>query len=88
MEGRPEPILEEFHVADADRDAIDALIKRVTAALEDADTSRRSIILAAPCPTEYALHGRAVSAKNQWIRKGRRNDGRCRETCSWTIRRP
>lgn len=47
MEGRPAPILEEFHVADADREAIDALIERVAAALDEADTSRRSIILAA-----------------------------------------
>ena len=47
MEGRPSPILEEFHVADADRAAIDALIERVAGALEKADTSRRSIILAA-----------------------------------------
>jgi hypothetical protein len=47
MQGRPAPILEEFHVADADRDAVDALIERVDAALEGADTSRKSIILAA-----------------------------------------
>jgi hypothetical protein len=47
MDGRPMPILEEFHVADADRDAVNALIERVVAALEEADTGRRSIILAA-----------------------------------------
>ena len=47
MDGRPAPLFEEFHVGDADRDAIDALIKRVAAALEETDTSRRSIILAA-----------------------------------------
>ncbi len=47
MEGRPAPLLKEFHVADSDRDAIDALIERVAAALEEADTGRRSIILAA-----------------------------------------
>src|SRR5690606_33400369 len=41
MEGRPAPILEEFHVADADREAINALIERVTAALEESDNSRR-----------------------------------------------
>jgi hypothetical protein len=47
MQGRPAPILEEFQVADADRHAINHLIERVTVALEHADTSRRSIILAA-----------------------------------------
>jgi hypothetical protein len=47
MQGRPAPIIEEFHVADADRDAINALIERVAVTLEEADTGRRSIILAA-----------------------------------------
>jgi hypothetical protein len=47
MEGRPATIHEEFHVADTDRDAVNAVIKRVTAALEKAEVSRRSIILAA-----------------------------------------
>ncbi len=47
MDGRPAPLLEEFDVADADRAAVNELIDRVTSALETADTSRRSIILAA-----------------------------------------
>lgn len=47
IEGRPAPLLEEFHVADSDREAIEALIERVAAALEESDTTRRSIILAA-----------------------------------------
>lgn len=47
MGGSPTPILEEFDVADTDRAVIDALIDRVAAALEEADDSRRSIILAA-----------------------------------------
>ena len=47
MEGQHTPLLEEFHVGDADRDAIDAVIERVAAALLKADTNHRSIILAA-----------------------------------------
>ena len=47
MDGPPEPLLEEFEVADSDRGAVNDLVKRVTSALEDADTSRRSIMLAA-----------------------------------------
>lgn len=47
MDGRPAPMLEEFHIADADRAAVNDVIERVVAALEEADTSRRSIILAA-----------------------------------------
>jgi hypothetical protein len=45
--GRPTPILEEFHVADTDRAAIEDVITRVTGALEQADTKRRNLILAA-----------------------------------------
>ena len=47
MDGKPAPLLQEFNVGDADRDAIDKTIERVTAALEKADTSRKNIILAA-----------------------------------------
>ena len=47
MEGRPSPLLEEFDVGDADRDAIDVLIERVAATLEKADKKHRNIILAA-----------------------------------------
>lgn len=47
MDGRPTPLLEEFDIADSDRAAVNDLIERVAAALEEADTSRRSIILAA-----------------------------------------
>ena len=47
MEGRPAPLLEEFHVGDADRNAIDEVIERVAAALHEADTSRKNVILAA-----------------------------------------
>jgi hypothetical protein len=47
MDGRRTPLLEEFDIADSDRAAVDDVIKRVAAALDAADTSRRSIILAA-----------------------------------------
>jgi hypothetical protein len=45
--GRPAPLLEEFAIGDADRAEVNELIARVTAAVEAADASRRSIILAA-----------------------------------------
>lgn len=47
IDGRPAPLLEEFDIADADRAAVNDLIERVAAALDAADDSRRSIILAA-----------------------------------------
>jgi len=47
MDGKLAPLLEEFHVGDADRDAIDKTIERVTSALEETDTNRKNIILAA-----------------------------------------
>lgn len=47
MDGRPLPILEEFDIADSDRAAINDLVERVASALDKADTSRKSIILAA-----------------------------------------
>ena len=47
MGGRPAPVLEEFDVGDVDRDAIDTLIARVVATIDDTETSRKSIVLAA-----------------------------------------
>ena len=47
MNGRPVPILEEFDIAEADRAAVNDLIERVAAALDEADTTRRNVILAA-----------------------------------------
>jgi hypothetical protein len=47
MNGRPAPLLEEFAIADSDRAEINGLIERVVLALEESDTRRRSIILAA-----------------------------------------
>jgi hypothetical protein len=39
--------VEEFAVAESDRIAIDGLVTRVSAALNESDTKRRSLILAA-----------------------------------------
>lgn len=47
MDGRPTPLLEEFDVADGDRTAVNEVIDRVAASLEEADVTKRSIILAA-----------------------------------------
>ena len=47
MDGRPAPILEEFHVADTDRDAIEILVQLVETAFEAGDTRSRNVILAA-----------------------------------------
>ena len=47
MAGRPAPLLEEFDIADSDRIAVNDLIERVSVALEQVATTRRSIILAA-----------------------------------------
>ena len=72
MDGRPAPLLEEFDIADSDRAAVNELIERVASALDESDTTRRSIILAAlaelgirymhaPKPTQKNGKGRAVS---------------------------
>jgi hypothetical protein len=45
--GSPTPISEEFAVSESDRGAIEELIVQVMAALETADTTRRSVILGA-----------------------------------------
>jgi Family of unknown function (DUF6079) len=62
MQGRPEPIVEEFAVADSDRMLIDELITRLGAALERSDTKRRSIILAALAELSVRYMQREVSA--------------------------
>ena len=72
MDGRPEPMLEEFDIADTDRAAVNALVKRVSATLEETETGRRNIILAAlaelstrymqePLPAEWPPSRKVVS---------------------------
>lgn len=47
LDGRPAPLFEEFDVAESERATVSVLIERVTAALEEAEPARRSVILAA-----------------------------------------
>ena len=65
MDGRPAPLLEEFDIADSDRAAVNELIERVASALDESDTTRRSIILAAlaELSTRY-MHAPKPTKKN------------------------
>lgn len=65
VDGRPVPLLEEFDIADSDRAAVNDIIERVAVALEQGDTSRRSIILAAlaELSTRY-MHKSTPAPKN------------------------
>ncbi len=47
LEGRPAPLMEEFSVADSERETVDGLVKRVNAALDAFDAPRPALILAA-----------------------------------------
>ena len=69
MDGRPEPLLEEFDIADSDRAAVNDLIERIAAALAEADTSRRSIILAALA--ELSSRYMQRPSRSKMDRKGR-----------------
>ena len=63
--GRPTPLLEEFDIADSDRATVNALIDRVEAALDESDTTRRSIILAALAELSARyMQNTALSKKN------------------------
>ncbi|EIM72214.1 ATP-binding protein [Nitratireductor aquibiodomus RA22] len=82
MDGRPAPMLEEFVIADTDRAAVDDVIKKVAAALDTADTSQRSIILAALAE----LSSRYMQAPKPAKRNGKERlylDGWPSETCPW-----
>ena len=67
--GRPKPILEEFHVADTDRAAIEDVITRVTGALEQADTKRRNLILAALAEISTSYMAEPPQPKNNTKRR-------------------
>ena len=71
MNGRPTPLLEEFDIADSDRAAVDELIGRVTVALEEGDTSRRGIILAALAELSSRYMQKPKSSKGNRKSKGR-----------------
>ena len=47
MGAQPVPLMQEFELADTDQLAVNRLINRVTAALEEADTTNHSVVLAA-----------------------------------------
>eukprot|EP00820_Chromera_velia_P001552 Cvel_2796.t1-p1 / transcript=Cvel_2796.t1 / gene=Cvel_2796 / organism=Chromera_velia_CCMP2878 / gene_product=hypothetical protein / transcript_product=hypothetical protein / location=Cvel_scaffold113:7629-10874(+) / protein_length=1082 / sequence_SO=supercontig / SO=protein_coding / is_pseudo=false len=64
INGKPTPVLEEFDLADTDREAVDDLIGRVSAALEEANISQRSVILAALAELS-ALHMQAPAPKGR-----------------------
>ncbi len=70
LHGRPVPMLEEFAVADADRAEINELIALVAAAVEGADTSRRSIILAALAELSARYMQPATEAKSNGRKVG------------------
>ena len=74
MNGRPAPLLEEFDIADSDRAAIKDLIERVTSALEKADTSRKSIILAALAELTASYMQPAPNAEANGKREASRNE--------------
>ncbi len=63
VNGRPAPLLEEFDIADSDRAAVNALIERVAATLDESDTSQRSIILAALAELSTRYMQQSHSAK-------------------------
>lgn len=65
VDGRPAPLLQEFDIADSDLATINDLIDRFAAALDDADTSHPSVILAAlaQLSTRYMQQPASASKK-------------------------
>lgn len=47
LEGRPAPMLQEFDIADGDREAVDHIVSTVEDALQGSNPNRRNVILAA-----------------------------------------
>ena len=74
MDGRPAPLLEEFDIADSDRAAVNELIKRVAIALDEADTTRRSVILAALAELSARYMTGTAEAKNNGDAKAVRHE--------------
>ena len=65
-DGRPAPLLVDFDVADADRAAVNDLVERLAVSLKGADTSRRSIILAALAELSARYMQDSVPAQQSW----------------------
>jgi hypothetical protein len=47
VNGRPTPLYQDFHVADADRDQIDKVIEQLGSIIKNGNQNNRSIVLAA-----------------------------------------
>jgi len=47
INGRSKPVMDQFEIADGDRDEVDALVDRVQKALDNSDVRRRNVVLAA-----------------------------------------
>lgn len=47
VNGRPTPLVEEFNIADSDRPAVNDVVERIGTALNEVDTTQRSVILGA-----------------------------------------
>lgn len=74
MNGRPAPLLEEFSIADADRDAIQDIVTRVESALEEANPNRKDIVLAALAELSTRYMQTASSAIGTGKRKVARHE--------------
>ena len=68
INGRPTPLLEEFQVGEADRDAIDDLTRRIEAAITKNDAAQREILLAALA--EISAHHMSNGSEEQPQSKG------------------
>ena len=63
LEGRPAPLLEEFTVADSEREAVDGLVSSMAAALNAADVPRPALVLAALAELSARYMGKGSPAK-------------------------
>ena len=74
MNGRPAPLLREFDIADRDHAAVREIVERMAAALEQADTNRSDIVLAA-----------LAELSSRYIEESHPEDGAPRrEAVEWT----
>ena len=63
LEGRPAPLLEEFTVADSERETVDGLVSSMAAALDAADAPRPALVLAALAELSARYMGKGSPAK-------------------------
>ena len=69
LEGRPAPLLEEFAVADSERETVDALVKCLAGAVDVSDAPRPALILAALAELSARYMGKGSDAPS--IGRGR-----------------